>query len=241
MTEPLNGLNHAALLELAGLLTASDSFEQMMQSACELAARLVPAAATCAITLAQDGHAITIGSADALARQLDEQQYDLDQGPCLQAMATGEIVSSPDLSREERWDGYPPRAVANGISSIYSSPLRVNDAVIGALNMYAEAVDAFDDEARAVIALLTALTGVTISTAMGHFDETQLSDHLRRALSNRSVIDQAIGIVIASQHCSPGEAFDVLRTVSQNRNIKLRDVAAEVVERTSAGPPAATR
>ncbi|HZC52973.1 MAG TPA: ANTAR domain-containing protein, partial [Mycobacterium sp.] len=63
--------------------------------------------------------------------------------------------------------------------------------------------------------------------------EAQLTDHLRVALSSRSVIDQAMGIIIGMQRCTANEAFDLLRTVSQNRNIPLREVAAELVARTS--------
>ena len=62
-----------------------------------------------------------------------------------------------------------------------------------------------------------------------HYDEITLSDHLRAALSSRSIIDQAIGIVMAQQRCSPDEAFGLLRAVSQQRNIKLREVAANLV------------
>ena len=238
MSETSIGLNRAALTELAGLLIATDSFEELMQRIADLTARMVPAAATCGITLAQDGHVITVASADALARLLDEQQYELDEGPCLQALDTGEIVVVEDLSRETRWDGYPPRALAHGVSSIYSSPLLVNDRVIGALNMYATAAHAFDEDARAAIFQLTALAAATITAAMRHYDEAALSDHLRSALCSRSVIDQAIGIIIGMQRCSASEAFDLLRTVSQNRNIPLREVATELVSRTSSGGPA---
>jgi GAF domain-containing protein len=216
---------------------ATESFEELMQRIADLAARMVPGASTCGITLAQDGHVITVASADALARTLDEQQYELDEGPCLQALDTGEIVTSEDLSRETRWNGYPSRALAYGVSAIYSSPLLVNDQAIGALNMYATIAHAFGDDAPAAIAQLTALAAATITAAMRHYDEAALSDHLRSALSSRSVIDQAIGIVIGMQHCTPSEAFDTLRTVSQNRNIPLREVAAELVARTTDGRP----
>lgn len=132
-----------------------------------------------------------------------------------------------------------PRARGrHGIRTIYSSPLVVNDQPIGALNMYAEAPHAFDAEARVAIAQLTALAAATITAAMRHYDEATLTDHLRVALSSRAVIDQAMGIVIGMQHCAPTEAFDVLRTVSQNRNIPLRQVAAELVAKTVESPPA---
>jgi hypothetical protein len=99
VSESSSGLTHAALAELAGLLMATRSFEQLMQRIAELAARTVPDAVTCGITLSQDGHVVTVASADPLARLLDEQQYELDQGPCLQALNTGLVVSAADLSR----------------------------------------------------------------------------------------------------------------------------------------------
>jgi GAF domain-containing protein len=235
MSEPSGVLTNAALSELAGLLTATRSFEELMQRVADLAARAVPAATTCAITLAQDGHVITVASADALARLLDEQQYELDQGPCLEALHTARVVSAEDLTTEDRWNGYPARAVAHGVRAIYSSPLLVNDTAIGAINMYGERANAFDTEARALIAQLTALAAATITAALRHYDEATLTDHLRSALSSRSVIDQAIGIVIGMQRCGPKEAFDLLRTVSQNRNIPLREVAAELVAKTADG------
>jgi GAF domain-containing protein len=231
-----NGLTQAALSELAGLLMATTSFEDLMQAVADLSARMVPAAATCGITLSEEGHIVTVASADALARLLDEQQYELDQGPCLEALGTAEIVSSDDLAAEARWNGYPARAVAHGARSVYSSPLLVGDRAIGAINMYGSTARAFDEEARAAMAQLTALAAATITAAMRHYDEVTLTDHLRTALSSRSVIDQALGIVIAMNHCSPDEAFTVLRTVSQNSNIPLRQVAAELVARTAQEP-----
>jgi hypothetical protein len=66
--------------------------------------------------------------------------------------------------------------------------------------------------------------------ALRHYDEVTLSDHLRIALSSRSVIDQAVGIVMAHRQCGPEAAFATLRTISQRRNIKLRTVAGELVD-----------
>lgn len=83
------------------------------------------------------------------------------------------------------------------------------------------------------MAQLAALAATTITAAMRHYDEATLSDHLRSASSSRWMIDQARGLVIGMQHCSPVEAFDLLRIVSQHRGIPLREVAAELVARTS--------
>ena len=106
-------------------------------------------------------------------------------------------MSAPDLSRETRWDGYPARALAHGVRAVYSSPLLVNDQPIGALNLYGTTTDPFDAAAQETAAQLTALAAATITAAMRHYNEATLTDHLRGALSSRSAIDQAIGIVMA--------------------------------------------
>jgi GAF domain-containing protein len=236
VSESGNDLTQAALTELAGLLMATSSFEDLLQAVADLAGRAVPAASTCGITLSEDGHVITVASADPLARLLDEQQYEVEDGPCLEAIRTGIVVMSHDLSRESRWDGYPAMAVAHGVRAVYSSPLLVADRAIGALNLYATGADAFDTDSRAAAAQLTRLAAATVTAAMRHYDEATLTDHLRTALSSRSVIDQAIGIIMGMQRCPPETAFDILRTVSQNRNIPLREVAADLVAKTSATP-----
>jgi GAF domain-containing protein len=232
MAESGGGLTPAALSELAGLLMSTSTFDDLMQAVADLAARAVPAASTCGITLSENGHVITVASADGLARLLDEQQYELDIGPCLEAIRTGTVVRCDDLTTEARWDGYPARAVVHGVRSVHSTPLLVADRPIGAMNLYSQAVDAFDDHSRAIAAQLAALTAATITAALRHYDQATLTDHLRAALSSRSVIDQAIGIIMGMQRCPPEVAFDVLRTVSQNRNIPLREVAADLVART---------
>src|SRR5581483_11086285 len=88
----------AALSELAGLLLSTNSFEQLLQGVAELSVRVIEPVATCGITLAQDDRVITAASADALARQLDEQQYEHKAGPCLQSLSSGKVVEAADLA-----------------------------------------------------------------------------------------------------------------------------------------------
>ena len=222
-----------AYAELAGLLLASETFDDFSQQVAELAARTVQVAATCGITLSLNGRVVTVASADPLGRLLDEQQYDVDEGPCLEAVRTGRAVNAPDVASESRWDGYPPIVLAHGIGSIYSEPLLVHGRALGALNMYAHAPDAFTPEVKSLVRALAQLTAAGMAGALKNFDEITLTSRLRRALSTRAVIDQAVGIIIAHQHVSPEEAFGVLRRISQTRNIRLHEVARELVTRVS--------
>lgn len=223
----------AALSELAGLLLSSRSFEALLQGVAELSVRTVPGVATCGITLAHDGHVVTVASADELAELLDEQQYERDDGPCLQALRTGVVVESPDLATETRWDDYAAVAVGHGVRSVLSTPLVVNGGPVGALNLYAHEPRAFTDVGRRFALLLAGQAAIAVTAALRHFDEATLTDHLRTALSSRSAIDQAIGIVMAQRRCAADEAFATLRVISQRRNVKLRVVATELIARTS--------
>ena len=103
---------------------------------------------------------------------------------------------------------------------------------VGVLNLYARATQAFSKVDRQLADLLAGQAAIAVTAALRHYDEVTLSDHLRIALSSRSVIDQAIGIVMAQRRCDPDTAFGTLRTISQRRNIKLRTVAAELVDAT---------
>jgi GAF domain-containing protein len=230
MAQPVPAELGAALSELAGLLLSTDSFEQLLQGVAELSVRVIKPVATCGITLAQDGRVVTVASADALARQLDEQQYEHEAGPCLQSLANGEVVEATDLTTEKRWDSYPTVAMAHGILAILSTPMIVKGTPVGVLNLYARTPRAFSVVDRQLAGLLAGQAAIAVTAALRHYDEVTLSDHLRIALSSRSVIDQAIGIVMAQRRCDPEMAFATLRTISQRRNIKLRTVAAELVD-----------
>lgn len=219
--------------ELAGLLLSSSSFESLLQRIAELSVRTISHVATCGITLSQNGRVLTVAAADRRATELDEQQYERDDGPCLQAMRTGEVVESRDLTTDERWDGYPAVAIAHGIRSVLSTPLIVDTSSVGALNLYAEDTEAYTEAERQLAALLAGQAAIAVTAALRHYDEVTLSDHLRAALSSRSVIDQAIGIVMGRRRCTPAKALATLRTVSQRRNTKLRVVAAELITSTS--------
>ena len=68
-------------------------------------------------------------------------------------------------------------------------------------------------------------------------ERTAMSKHLQTALASRAVIDQALGIIMGQNRCTADKAFEVLRTASQNRNVKLRVIAAEMITAVSGQPP----
>ena len=140
------------------------------------------------------------------------------------------------MATETRWGEYSRQVVELGVRSIYSSPLIVGDQVIGVLNLYSAQPNGFTEHARTAAAELVTIIVVTITATLRNFGDATLADQLQNALGSRSVIDQAIGILIATQHLSPDDAFAMLRSASQHRNIRLPLIAQELIDRTAPPP-----
>ncbi len=116
-------------------------------------------------------------------------------------------------------------------------PLTAEGKHIGALNLYATIPEAFGPaETRRAESFAANATGA-IALAVRQAASADLTSQLRAALASRAVIDQALGVIMAQERCTHDQAFAVLRSASQNRNIKLHDIAAEIVTSVSGEVP----
>ncbi|MGH3865859.1 MAG: ANTAR domain-containing protein [Pseudonocardiaceae bacterium] len=128
-------------------------------------------------------------------------------------------------------------ALAHGIGSALSIPISTGSGVRGALNLYAAQTNMFTTNRRTRAEALGTEGSRTLRLALRGTDQIQLTHHLETAMASRSIIDQAIGIIMGQNRCSATDAFEILRAASNHRNIKLRDVATEIVTRISGTPP----
>ena len=227
--------------ELFSLLMSTRSVEEVMSGIADLAAGAIGVQASCGITLRRDNMPLTVAGSDAFALAVDETQYGKDQGPCLEAMSTGVVITVPDLTVERRWDGFPAQALAYGARSSLSLPLSVRGGTHGALNLYARIAHAFADPIDVAAATELAAQGsAVLAVVLRKAQQVELTEQLREALVSRSVIDQAMGIIMAQQRCTDSEAFAILRKASQNRNRKLREIATDIVTSVAGRPPEPT-
>lgn len=195
---------------------------------------------SCGITIQQGGQQSSAAWSDARASQLDEIQYELDNGPCLHALRHQEIVVIADMDRDVDWPDWRDRALAEGVGSSLSVPVPVIGVggARAAFNFYSSKPAGFDKSAvqRALEMANRAVRAIALVSRVVE-QETHV-EQMRTALGSRSVIDQALGIVMGQNKCDANEAFVVLRRASHNRNLKLRHVAIEIVERASGKPMA---
>ncbi|MEU8398353.1 GAF and ANTAR domain-containing protein [Nonomuraea sp. NPDC048892] len=237
-----DGLPEGYLHELAGVLLATSPIDAALNELAVAASRITPGAPMAGVTLRLEGRVSTVASSEAHALRVDEIQYDNgpDGGPCLQAIDTGQIVIAGDLATEPRWGAYPAHLLAHGLRSVFSHPLNTGEKVIGALNMYATtpAETAFTPPARHAIARVATHTGLLLHAVLQAARHTQVTNQFRQALTQRAIIEQAVGILMGQRRCTAPDAFAIMRQASQSRNRRLRDIATDIIESFTGQPPA---
>jgi GAF domain-containing protein len=214
---------------LLSLLLSTDTFEGFLHELTVLTVAALPEGSRCGITIVRDNRAVTIASSDELTLAVDQIQYRTGEGPCLDTLSSGQVNRITDTSAESRWRAFCAEAFAHGVRSCLSLPLIGPDGTVGGYNLYNTHLDAFDDEAQGRMVLFAGNAAGAVSLGLRIADQSKLNEDLRATLASRSVIDQAIGIVMAQQRCPAAEAFALLSRSSQNRNLKVRDLAAEIV------------
>jgi GAF domain-containing protein len=227
----------ASITELQNVLLGTESIEKFVQELAVQAARLIADSLSCGITLSRAGQAATVACSDELASEVNEVQYQLGEGPVIAALAQGEPVRVDDTSAEERWPRFCQQAADRGVGSALALPLIAADQTVGALNLYALTPKAFgDDETRRAEQFAETAAGA-LALGLRLVSYAALTEQLRDSLASRAVIDQAIGVIMGQERCPQDEAFAMLRQASQNRNVKLREVAEEIVTRVSGQAP----
>jgi GAF domain-containing protein len=229
---------HNDLIGLQNALLNMDNMEQFLHELAVLSTRVVTDGLSCGMTFRQRGQRpITAACTDPLAAAADDVQYQTGYGPCLHALRHAEPVRIDDMARHGRWPLFARQAMSLGIRSCLAVPLIADGEPVGALTLYARRPGAFGpaEARRAELFARNASGALTLALRMATCND--LNDQLRSSIVSRAVIDQALGVIMATEHCPHDKAFALLRTVSQNSNVKLRDLAADIVTSVSGEPP----
>ena len=215
--------------ELSKLLYRQTPLETILNGIGTLAVAVIPACEEAGVTLEDKGKIVARTTTGETARAVNAYQYDIDEGPCLQASKSGEKVLIKDMNTDARWPRFASFAHNHGVRSSYSIPLRAEGESLGVLNLYSTS-SSFgppDEEIGAMFAR-EATDAVRHSAAFGKTRE--LIDNLNAALESRSVIGAAVGIAMHRENISMAIAFDKLVELSQTENMKLRDLAKRITE-----------
>ncbi len=215
---------------LAKLAMTSQTLPQTLTNIAEFAVGAIPGADGAGLTLLKGDRKDTVVATADFVVTVDDIQYALGEGPCITAAEHGRTVRSGSLGGDPQWPRFGPRVGRMGVHSVLSLPLKTGDGVIGAMNVYAHAKDAFDDRAVSLGEMFAIPAAVSVQNARTLANALQLTQQLQKALINRKVIDHAIGILVSRSGYTSSEAFEKLREISQRDHTKLTDVAQSIFD-----------
>ncbi|MYT72456.1 MULTISPECIES: GAF and ANTAR domain-containing protein [unclassified Streptomyces] len=216
-------------VDMAGMarsFLARDAVDETLDKIIDAAAKRVDGCDAAGVLVVRKKQVTTVASTSQIVDDSDRLQERLGEGPCLDASTLQHpVFRIENLATETvRWRSFAPRAHALGVGSMMGFLLYTDDHDnLGALNLYSHRPGAFDADAETAGWLLAAHAAVALSGAHEHAA-------MRRAVDSRHTIGEAMGILMERHHLTEDAAFDTLRRYSQEKNIKLRDVAQQLID-----------
>jgi GAF domain-containing protein len=226
--QPVAGRLPEAMTRLAALPSRHRKLQDVLADAVTVCHEAIEGPCELSISVGPPDDPTAVSATSQLAQAMDGAQWEAGEGPCVSAFADREVVVSGDLRADARWPGLATR-LPEGVVSGVAAPIEVGDRLVGALNVYLDRPDSagpVSDTAE----LLAATLGAVIYELELSDELDRLGEDMKRALSSRAVIEQAKGIIMATQRCSPEQAFAHLSELSSKQERKLRDVARTIVE-----------
>lgn len=229
---------HESLLqEVSGVLNSVDEMHDYLVRVVHAVRNHVSGCDEVGITLLVDGRPSTAAYTTVTTLEIDAIQYQLDEGPCLEAARERTEVKASlggDGSAHERWPLFAEAVRRDGMRSLLALPLVSGSECVGALNLYGHAPDAFA-AFEATHARIAASRAADAIVAVLHLDGAQrLAGQLEQAMASRAMIEQAKGALMAMRGIDEHTAFEWLRQTSQTRNVKVRTLAEQVLAGLSA-------
>jgi GAF domain-containing protein len=215
--------------DLARVALVERNLNDVLTEIVGIARKAVPSVDAASITLIRGEKAFTAAYDGQLAMDADELQYERGYGPCIDAGLAGQMLVIEDMRTEERWPDYTRRAAEHGIGSSMSVPLPFQAASIGALNTYGETPRTMSAEDRALGEEVAGWIALAVGTAEAVARTSEALANLRIAMRSRASIEQAKGMLMERYKISSDRAFAVLTRASQTSNIKLREVADDLL------------
>ena len=213
-----------ALAQMARDLLTQRTVQQTLDRIVAYAVDLVDGCDRAGVLAIESGGLRTLAASDDVAVASDAIQLEVGEGPCLDSALRDErVFRIADMATDARWRRYSSRAHELGIGSAMGFLLYTREHNLGALNLYGSKRSAFTEQSEHIGWLLASHAAVAFASARS-------DAQLHQAIISRQEIGEALGIVMERHKVTEQEAFDLLRRQSQDRNVKLRELARRLTE-----------
>ena len=223
----------AALKEITARISTASSPTTAVDELLKVTTGLMPPHVRSGITLITEGEPALIGAAELPDEVLDETGQAGGDGPCLEAVRTRDIVLSQNLFAEERWPTWVAVARRHGIASVLSYPFDVDPLNLGALNLYADRIDAFEHELPIIAMLIADHASLLLRVRLRQLVHEDMLAQVAGLAPGEPTTERAIGIVMAQRGCTPEQALRHLHEAATQLGVGLAAVAQRLVRTVS--------
>ena len=172
-----------------------------------------------------------VASSDERMRLLELFELQGEQGPCMDAFATGQPVQAGAADSRTRWPDFAPLAFDAGFQMMCAFPLRLRTDIIGALNLFRATDEPFTEAEMGIAKAMGEIAAIGLIQERALRERTLLTEQLQGALNSRVIVEQAKGMLAEYLRVTTDNAFQMLRTYARDNNRKLSAVARDVIDR----------
>jgi GAF domain-containing protein len=219
---------------MAGLVLSRETVDTALELVTSLAAATTADTLGAAVTVVDEHGKRSKAASNAVADQADALQYDFDEGPCLTAWRSQQVVRIDDTATDARWPRWNEAASGLGVRSVLSAPLQLGEESIGAMKVYCERPHNYGPHDEHVMRLLAAQAAILLANSQSLREARRLSRQLTQALAGRDAIAQATGVLLARGATSPQDAFASLAAAARRTDRPVHDVARALVTAVAA-------
>jgi hypothetical protein len=213
-------------------LAATD--ESPRPKLCSMSARILGVTgAGINIATGNVGARVTVCASNRVAQKMEDLQFSLGEGPCIDAYVQSQLVSEPDLAHPTngRWTSFCPAALSAGVVAVFGIPLRAGEMTLGALNLYRDSPGPLSHNQLLDAHIVARVVSREILTFQSHAAEDSLAEELVSEPSHRLVFHQAVGMIAAQLDVDVTVAALRLRSRAFAEDLSLTSLANAVVGR----------
>lgn len=223
-----------AIRDFTGTILNPFDLDELLHRLMRQATTVVDAVGAGIMLTGEDGRLGFVAASEQMVVEAERHQNLVREGACHEAHATNEVVVVDDLTTETRWPDYTPRVLGLGLRSVLGVPMNAHGHTIGVINIYRDHPTRWSADDIGTAEILASMGAGYLLNANQLRAQHALAEQLEAAIESRDVIGQAKGLIMAQTGVHADAAFELLRSMSQQQNRKLRDLAQMLVERRSA-------
>ena len=224
----------AALTQMAGLVLSRETVDTALELVTSLAATATAGTLGAAVTVVDEHGKRSRAASNAAVEEADALQYEFDEGPCLTAWRTRQVVRIDDTTTDGRWPRWNEAAGALGVRSVLSAPLLVGEESTGAMKVYCERPMNYGPHDEHVMRLLAGQAAILLANSQSLQEARRLSRQLTEALTSRDAVAQATGVLLAQGATSRQDAFATLAATARRADRPIEDVARALLAAVTA-------